>query len=436
MTLGQLRRSQQPFGVPASGSRKRASFHHHHHHHVQQHPLGGTSAPRERIQERERTATAVMRVQGCFSTADVSSKVTVLLADIRMLIVAIRCAATTSPPSAAAAAAATTTTSTTATAGVLSSSSMSMSGGAVGENGFPSTPQEPAELTRRRSSGALAPEERCKFTLPVGVATVLGYLFQPDHHPKVDALRSYFQLSAEPWPKPCFGLEGFARSLALVAPHVHGEALYRVSPVVTALRSVSMVAILLALQSLCDSDSAKTLCMECILFYTQQQPQILIGYQFPSFLWCVQWLSDVLDDVRTAARMVMGAAVSVMSVAEFDTLHQRLLEETRKNLQQVRSPTLAIALCLLCVQEKSRVKEESLSVAANALLNILHNGGSMHSVAIALLGEHLLLWQPFVGDVLGTIRKLFDIALPDLRGDTGDHRASPAPVRPTTPTSP
>ena len=76
-----------------------------------------------------------------------------------------------------------------------------------------------------------------------------------------------------------------------------------------------------------------------------------------------------------------------------------------------------IGLSIICAQAPNKADPQGLEVAAKGLMQILEHGGSMHSVAISLLGDSFDLWKANIPDHLMVMQRLFDLAITD-RYDT------------------
>eukprot|EP00668_Euglena_longa_P001466 GGOE01001743.1.p1 GENE.GGOE01001743.1~~GGOE01001743.1.p1 ORF type:complete len:1365 (+),score=170.67 GGOE01001743.1:339-4097(+) len=262
-----------------------------------------------------------------------------------------------------------------------------------------------------------------QFRLTRPVATILAYLLQPDKGPPVDKLRDVFRIPATPIQPPAtYGLNAYASTLSLLAPHTDSLAVYTVSPTWTALRFLTVAAVLHALLSF-NAAELRPLVQDCMHHCLVQQPKRIPGYQPPSFQWCIQWLGDSCADIRIGAQLTMNAIVRLLKPPELATLCTGLLE-TCDSAQAHQSPASVIALCLICVQAPTRVPPRALPSATQGLLRLVEHGGSMHCVAIGLLAEHFTTWRPHIPDMVHVMQRLYDLAIPDRPEGTtkeGDH---------------
>eukprot|EP00667_Euglena_gracilis_P000523 EG_transcript_523 len=276
-------------------------------------------------------------------------------------------------------------------------------------NGGPSQNSLDTDLdafSRAEASDAL------QFQLSRPVVSILAYLLQPDKGPAVDKLREVFRIPAKPiHPPATYGFNAYASTLSLLAPHTDSLAIYAVSPTWTALRLLTVAAVLHALLSF-NTTELRPLVQDCMHHCLVQQPKRIPGYQPPSFQWCIQWLGDSCADIRIGAQLTMNAIVRLLKPPELATLCSGLLE-TCDSSQAHQNPASVIALCMICVQAPTRVPPRALPSATQGLLRLVEYGGSMHCVAIGLLAEHLPTWRPHIPEMVHIMQRLYDLAIPD-----------------------
>ncbi|OZJ06908.1 hypothetical protein BZG36_00016 [Bifiguratus adelaidae] len=213
-----------------------------------------------------------------------------------------------------------------------------------------------------------------------------------------------------PPPSFSFGLRGANGNLALYTPLSKADDCWKLSPIVSAVRLLSILSLL---RTMLNHKGLQDVATQLITFYATKLPEVIgPDYRFPSLAYLSRLWQDATGDISEAARTLFEATVDTMSADDIQAyiLHSNQQLPVRCRPESVDQKVMTRATMILGAigqHNPELLDRRTRKDVALSLIILIDDSTeiSAQTAAISILSRGFATWEPFLkaSEVLRTL---------------------------------